>query len=188
MSNTVIQIRRSTTATAPSSLQNGELAFTSNGDTLWIGSPAGSNTANVIHVGAKISYVGNATHIGATTTGSNSELASTYAIKNFVANQIASFTTTFAGLTDVDASSAANNDLIVYDSASGKWENKTISGTANEVDVSFSNNNVVVGLSNSVSITNDLTVGGAANVTGEAHFFDVVHVNIDHPTHKSYHD
>lgn len=183
MSNTLIQIRRSTTASAPASLQNGELAFTSNGDTLWIGSPAGSNTANVIHIGAKISYVGNATHIGATTTGTNNELASTYAIKNYVANQISSFTTTFDGLTDVDVASRANNDIVVYDSASGKWENKTISGTANQVDVSFSNNNVVVGLANSVDITTNLTVGGTANVTGQAHFFDVVHVNIDYPTH-----
>jgi hypothetical protein len=183
MSNTVIQIRRSTTATAPSSLQNGELAFTSNGDTLWIGSPAGSNTANVIHIGAKISYVGNSTHLGATTTGSNNELASTYAIKNFVANQISSFTTTLSGLTDVDTAGAANNDILVYDAASGKWETKNISGTSNQVDVTFSNNNIVVGLSDDVDITANVTIGGAANVTGEAHFFDVVHVNIDHPAH-----
>lgn len=41
MSN-LIQIKRSATAAAPGSLANGELAFTSNGDILYIGSPNGS--------------------------------------------------------------------------------------------------------------------------------------------------
>jgi len=38
----LIQIKRSSTATTPGSLANGELAFTSNGDVLYIGSPNGS--------------------------------------------------------------------------------------------------------------------------------------------------
>lgn len=38
----LIQIKRSSTAAAPGSLANGELAFTSNGDVLYIGSPNGS--------------------------------------------------------------------------------------------------------------------------------------------------
>ena len=38
----LIQIKRSTTAAAPGSLANGELAFTSNGNVLYIGSPNGS--------------------------------------------------------------------------------------------------------------------------------------------------
>lgn len=37
-----IQIKRSATASAPGALANGELAFTSNGDVLYIGSPNGS--------------------------------------------------------------------------------------------------------------------------------------------------
>ncbi len=41
MSN-LIQIKRSATAATPTSLANGELAFTSNGDVLYIGSPNGS--------------------------------------------------------------------------------------------------------------------------------------------------
>jgi hypothetical protein len=44
MSN-LIQIKRSATAAAPGSLANGELAFTSNGDILYIGSPNGSVVA-----------------------------------------------------------------------------------------------------------------------------------------------
>ena len=42
MANNLIQIKRSTTAAVPASLANGELAFTSNGDVLYIGSPNGS--------------------------------------------------------------------------------------------------------------------------------------------------
>lgn len=41
----LIQIKRSTTATTPGSLANGELAFTSNGNVLYIGSPNGSVVA-----------------------------------------------------------------------------------------------------------------------------------------------
>jgi hypothetical protein len=42
MSNNLIQIKRSATAAVPGSLANGELAFTSNGNVLYIGSPNGS--------------------------------------------------------------------------------------------------------------------------------------------------
>lgn len=41
----LIQIKRSTTASTPGSLANGELAYTSNGDVLYIGSPNGSVVA-----------------------------------------------------------------------------------------------------------------------------------------------
>lgn len=41
----LIQIKRSTIASIPASLANGELAFTSNGDVLYIGSPNGSVVA-----------------------------------------------------------------------------------------------------------------------------------------------
>lgn len=44
----LIQIKRSSTTASPASLANGELAFTSNGDILYIGSPDGSNTVTAI--------------------------------------------------------------------------------------------------------------------------------------------
>lgn len=164
MSNTIIQVRRSTTNTYPSALQAGELAFTSNGDTLWIGSPSGSNTANVVHIGAKISYIGNSTQIGATAGGSNSELASTYAIKEFVDGKLNAFSTTLDGLDDVTITSIANNNLLVYDYGASKWENHTISGTANEVDVTFSNNDITVGLPDNVTISANLSVTNGLSV------------------------
>lgn len=45
MANNLIQIKRSATAAVPASLANGELAFTSNGNVLYIGSPNGSIVA-----------------------------------------------------------------------------------------------------------------------------------------------
>lgn len=45
MATNLIQIKRSTTAASPPSLANGELAYTSNGDVLYIGSPNGSIVA-----------------------------------------------------------------------------------------------------------------------------------------------
>ena len=162
MSNTIIQIKRSTTTAIPPALEAGELAFTSNGDSLWIGSPSGANTANVVHVGSKISYTANSTQLGDSAGGSNTELASTWAIKTYVDGQISAYSTTLDGLDDVTLTSAANNDLLVYDSASGKWENHTISGTANEVEVNLSSQNITIGLPANVSITDHLSVNTAA--------------------------
>ena len=44
----LIQIKRSATTAIPSSLGDGELAYTSNGDILYIGAPDGSNTVTAI--------------------------------------------------------------------------------------------------------------------------------------------
>ena len=178
MANTVLKIKRSTELTAPTSLQGGELAFTSNGDTLWIGSPSGVNTANVIHIGAKISYVGNSTQIGATSGGSNSELASTYAIKQFVDGKLGAFSTTLSGLTDVSLDTPANNNLLIYDSGAEKWENHTISGTANEVNVSFSGQNITVGLPDDVTISANLTVNTHLNVNQTSKFNNTVTIQV----------
>lgn len=174
MANTSIRIKRSTTATAPTSLQNGELAFTSNGDTLWIGSPSGSDVANVIHIGAKISYIGNSTQIGASAGGSNSELASTYAIKQFVDGKLSAYASNLSDLDDVTIATVANNDILVYDNVSGKWENHTVSGTTNEVNVSFSSHNIVVGLPDNVTITSNLTVNSSLTVNQSSQFNNTV--------------
>jgi hypothetical protein len=122
MSNTVIQIKRSTTTAVPTNLQPGELAYSSNGEVLYIGSVLGSNTANVVAIAgqrnpgvlsANQALVANSsswidalqtsklivgstsetinvtsinTSANSTTIGnaSNTELATTYAIKKFV--------------------------------------------------------------------------------------------------------
>ena len=191
MSNTLIQIRKSTTANTPASLSQAELAFTSNGDTLWIGSPSGSNTANVIHIGSKISYVGNSSQIGSSVNGSNSELASTYAIKSYVEGKFSAYSTTLAGLTDVNVTGVGNNNILVYNSITSDWEDHTISGTANQVAVSFTNHDIVVSLPNTISVntfttTGNVVIGGTSNVSGMSHFFDTVHVHTDGPLNAAH--
>jgi hypothetical protein len=188
MSNTIIQIKRSTATVVPASLEAGELAFTSNGDSLWIGSPSGSNTANVVHVGSKISYIGNSSQIGASAGGSNTELASTYAIKQFVDGKLGAYSTALSGLTDVALSTPANNNFLVYDAAAARWENHTVSGTANQIDATYTGQNLVLSLpavvnAQNITLSSNLVVSGTANVTGEAHFFNVVHINRDTPAH-----
>ena len=57
----------------------------------------------------------------------------------------------------------------------------TISGTANEIEVSGSgseNSAVTIGLPNDVTITNNLTVGGNLNVTGTINSVNTTQVNI----------
>jgi hypothetical protein len=50
---TIIQIKRSTTTAVPGALSQGELAYSSNGEVLYIGSPVGTDTANVVAIGGK---------------------------------------------------------------------------------------------------------------------------------------
>lgn len=157
----LIQIKRSTTTAAPTSLSPGELAFTSNGDTLWVGSPSGSNTANVIHIGAKISYIGNSTQIGASAGGSNTELASTYAIKQFVDGKFSAYSTTLAGLTDVDVAGVGNNNFLIYDAVAGKWEDHTVSGTASQITATFTGNDLTLSLPTDVIVNSSISVGNS---------------------------
>lgn len=189
MTDTVIQIKRSTSNSAPL-LEPGELAYTGNGDVLFIGSPSGTDTANVIAIAGKrfpgvltanqalvannSSWIDavktaklivgatnetiNVTSIstdGTLATVSNSSIATSWAIKNYIDNQVGA--TSLNGLTDVDISSPANNNILVYDAAAGQWENHTISGTPFEVDVDFTGHNITVGLPDSVTVDNVLS-------------------------------
>lgn len=74
-------------------------------------------------------------------------------------------TTTLDNLTDVTIATPANNNILVYDATASQWENHTISGTANEVDVTFSGQNITVGLPDNVDITSSLDVGANVNLT-----------------------
>lgn len=200
MSNTIIQIKRSTTTANPANLQPGELAYTSNGEVLFIGSASGSNTANVIAIGgqrfpgvltanqaliantsswidtiqtakliigtpgetinvASINATSNSTQLG---SNSNTELATTWAIQNYVDTAV---TTELDQLADVTITTPSNNQILVYDNDAQQWENHTIQGTANEVEVTFSGQDITVGLPNDVDITTSLDVGANVNLT-----------------------
>ena len=119
MANNLIQIKRSLNTATPASLANGEFAFTSNGDVLYIGANGtivpvagkrvpGTLTANQALVAnatsgidkiitanltlggtsvGTINAVANLTHLG---TPSNTELVTSWAIKNFVDLKVAS--------------------------------------------------------------------------------------------------
>lgn len=200
MSNTIIQIKRSTTTANPANLQPGELAYTSNGEILFIGSASGSNTANVIAIAgqrfpgvltanqaliantsswidniqtakliigtpgvtinvASINATSNSTQLG---SNSNTELATTWAIQNYVDTAV---TTELDQLADVTITTPSNNQILVYDNDAQQWENHSIQGTANEVEVTFSGQDITVGLPNDVDITTSLDVGANVNLT-----------------------
>lgn len=192
MSETILQIKRSTTTSVPANLQPGELAYTSNGQVLFVGSPEGSNTANVIAIAGErfpgvltanqalvsntsawidniqtakliLGPVGTSTNVtsivtdGTLATVSNNTLATAWAVKNYIDTQAGS--STLGGLSDVTITSAGNNQIIVYDAISGQWENHSISGTANEVEVTFNGQDIEIGLPDVVVVPSYLTVG-----------------------------
>lgn len=193
MANTTIQIKRSTSNAAPV-LQPGELAYTANGEILFIGSAVGSDTSNTIPIAGKrtpgtltanqaivannSSWVDNLytanlaigtpasnknitsiTDDGNLASVSNNMLVTSWAIKDYVDNNSAA---ELNGLDDVDTTGIANNYYLVYDNTASKWEPHFIQGTANEVDVAFSNNDLTIGLPADVDITTSLDVGDVA--------------------------
>ena len=60
-------------------------------------------------------------------------------------------------LKDVNVTGAANNSLFVYNTTLAKWEDHSISGTANEVEVTFSSQDITIGLPNDVTVIGTLT-------------------------------
>jgi len=183
MSNTVIQIKRSTTTAVPTNLQPGELAYTSNGEVLYIGSVLGSNTANVVAIAgqrspgvltanqalvanssswidalktskliigstsetiniASIATTGNSTTVG---TPSNTELATTYAIKKFVDDKTAAI----AGAVTDTQIVFSNSGIFTGDAAftfNDDTKKVSISNTLTVgSNLTVSNNNVFIG-------------------------------------------
>lgn len=218
MSNTTIQIKRSIATTTPSSLANGELAFSGNtaSEKLFIGNPNGGAVTAV--GGTKYGFLDNATtgnssvavqeggilsanaviitnangfvdtiktntlilgsdannfsvnvisssaNSTALGSSSNNELMTSWAIKTYVDSSVQSGISgaVVDDLDDVATANTQNNDILVYDSAAGVWENHTIDGTANEVTVSFSDNNIIIGLPVDVVIDTTLKVSSNA--------------------------
>ena len=68
---------------------------------------------------------------------------------------------TLGGLTDVTITGTpADGEILIYSSTTSVFENATISGTANEVEVTNAAGSITLGLPNDVTITGDLTVSG----------------------------
>lgn len=179
----IIQIKRSSTSSIPTSLANGELAYTSNGDILYIGAPDGSNTVTAIggqrypgvltanqslvanstgyldviktanlYIGSftvnVINAVSNTTHLG---TSSNSELTTTWAVKNYVDSSIAYTVTSGSSNTQV----LFNNSGIVGGDAGLTYNFATDTLTS----VNFSGNGALV------TSVDAVTVGGNTATT-----------------------
>jgi hypothetical protein len=56
--------------------------------------------------------------------------------------------------------SPSNGEILIYSESSSDFENATISGTTNEVEITNAAGSITVGLPNDVTITGDLTVSG----------------------------
>jgi len=211
MSNTVLQIKRSATTATPTSLANGELAYSGNStsNSLFIGMPGDSNTVTRI-AGGKYQWLhqsntsapgtltanavviadGNSSIneirtanlvIGATgntqryitsiildstlSGATNNQIAPAWVIKDYVDNYAAS---TLDELTDVTLTSATNNQILVYDQAANTWENHSIGGTLDGINVSFNNHDVVIGLSNTLNVNTSIIVANGVTINSTA--------------------
>lgn len=174
----IIKIKRSSSTAAPTSLQEGELAFSFLSGKLYVG-----NSSAVIPIGG--------VHHPGTLTANQALVAnSTLGIdKIIVANLVPTFVTangalgttgqvlsanstggvywdtpvsSLDSLTDVTLTSVTNNDILVYDAGAGQWENHTATGNAGQIDLTFTAQNITVSLPQSVTIDSNLTVGNSS--------------------------
>ncbi len=162
MSN-LIQIKRSDATSIPAGLEQGELAYTSNGEILYIGSAIGTNTANVVAIGGKRTP-GTLTANQALVVNSSSSIDS-IKVANLVPTKILA-----------NGSHGSLGQVLVSDGANVFWgtgtagSNTTIqfndSGTANGV-VSFTFNKAT----NTVFVSNAIAIG--SNVTVDTDSIDI---------------
>lgn len=140
-----IQIKRSATASIPGALANGELAFTSNGDVLYIGSPNGS----IVAIG------------GARTPGT---LTANQALVANSTGYLDEIRTANAVITKVYANGAFGSDgqVLTSNSSGGiRWETPTASVTGSNTEIQFND-------SGSLGSDADLTFDKATNTLSSA--------------------
>lgn len=206
MSN-LIQIKRSTGTAAPVSLANGELAFSGQSNSLFLGSPDGGTmlrigggkyeflhqagapgtlTVNAVPVVNNTGYmdvlktanlyigtvtinainaIGNATHLGA---ASNSEIATSWAVKTYVDSKVsASVTTQDLTVNGNTVLGSDGSDLLTVNALLGSNVVPSANGTKNLGNTGmrfatvFSNNVVAVnGAFGEITVTGNLYVQG----------------------------
>ena len=164
----LIQIKRSATTATPTSLANGELAYTSNGDVLFIGAPDSSNTVTAIAgkrypgtLTANQALVANSTsyldviktanlYIGTFTVDTINAVANTTHLGLAANNEL---TTTYAVKTYVDSSvsytvtSGSSNTQVLFNNSGvvgGDADLTYNSGTDTLTSVNFSGNGALV--------------------------------------------
>jgi hypothetical protein len=189
----IIKIKRSAATAAPTTLNEGELAFSYLSGKLFIG-----NSSAVIPIGgthnpgvltANQALVANASSAIDKIIVAN--LQPTYIYANGAsgtAGQVLLSNSTggvywgtaasdLDSLTDVTLSSVANNQLLVYDNTAGQWENHSISGNANQTNVAFNSQNITISLTPSVNVDTSIAVGGNVIINASALFIGNSTVN-----------
>lgn len=173
----IIKIKRSAATAAPTTLNEGELAFSYLSGKLFIG-----NSSAVIPIGGVHSpgvLTANQALVANATSGIDkvivANLVSTFITANGAlgtTGQVLSSNSTggvywdtpvssLDSLTDVTISSAANNQLLIYDNTAGQWENHSLSGTTGQVNVTFTSQDITISLPNNVTVNSSLTVGNS---------------------------
>lgn len=171
----LIQIKRSLNSSAPGSLANGELAFTANGDILYIGS-----NSTIVSIGGKRNpgvltanqaLVTNASSYLDAIKVANAALDKIYANGSFgttgevlTANStgglyFAAPVTNLDGLSDVAVSSASAGQILVSNST-GFFRNVSLSG-----DITVDSDGVVAIAADSVALGTDTTGNYVATIT-----------------------
>lgn len=205
----LIQIKRSLNTAQPASLANGEMAFTSNGDVLYIGANgalqaiAGKRTPGVLT--ANQALVANASSaidkiivanavVTVVTANSSAGTSGQVLTSNGTGTFWAAPVSSLANLTDVSTSGVANGDILAY--YNGTWVDFDVTGgtgistSSNATAISIALNNTAVtagsyGDANTVAtFTVDaqgrLTAAGSADVNHDALLNFVANEHIDH--------
>ena len=171
----LIQIKRSLTADAPGALANGELAYTANGDVLYIGSNStvvaiggkrvpGTLTANQALVANATSYidaikVANATIDKVYANGSFGTSGQVLTSNSTGGVYFAAPVTNLDGLSDVEVTSASAGQVLISNST-GFFRNKTLSG-----DITIDSDGLVSIAADSVALGTDTTGNYVATIT-----------------------
>jgi hypothetical protein len=174
----LIQIKRSLNSSTPGSLANGELAFTANGDVLYIGS-----NSTVVAIGGKRvpgtltanqALVANATSYLDAIKVANATIDKVYANGTFgTAGQVltsnstggvyfAAPVTNLDGLSDVEVTSASAGQILIANST-GFFRNKSLSG-----DITIDSDGLVSIAADSVALGTDTTGNYVATITAGA--------------------
>lgn len=173
----VIKIKRSSATAAPTTLNEGELAVSFLSGKLFVGNSTavipiggvhspGTLTANQALVANATSAIDKIIVANLQPTFIYANGASGTAGQVLVSNSTGGVfwgtgTSDLNSLSDVTITSVANNQLLIYDNSSAQFENHSLSGTASQVNVAFSSQDITISLPADVIVNTSLSVGNS---------------------------
>lgn len=194
----LIQIKRSTNSAVPTTLGEGELAFSSNGDILYIGAADGANTVTAI-AGSRNpgTLTANQALVANSTLGIDKVITANLVPTNLEAN--GSFGTdgqvlfsnstggvywgndidTLALLTDTNITTPAEGAMLLYDNDTSKWIDNVMSGDATLADTGAL---TLVSTGVSAASYGDANSVGSFTVDAKGRLTSASSVDIDHDT------